>query len=55
MPVQFVKPPPNPATQDRIDEVYRAMDAMVRAVAPAVQKAGEEMGRALRSVTVRRP
>jgi hypothetical protein len=53
MPVQFTKPQPNPATAERVAEVMQAVDAAVRSVAPAVQRAGEDMARALRSV--RRP
>ncbi|MEV0526016.1 hypothetical protein AB0I66_21505 [Streptomyces sp. NPDC050439] len=45
MPVPLIKPEPNPATADRVAEVFDWMDAAARAFAPAVQKAGEEMAR----------
>lgn len=53
MPVQLVKP--NPATAQRVAEVHGAMLAMCRAVAPAVQKAGEEMARSFEGLKTRRP
>lgn len=55
MPVQFVKPESHPATQERIDEVLQWVDGAVRSLAPAVQRAGEEMGRSFRSIAERRP
>jgi hypothetical protein len=51
MPVQFAKPQPNPATAERVTEVLQVADAVVRSLAPAVQRACEEMGRSLRGAT----
>ncbi|MER5461694.1 hypothetical protein ABT010_13590 [Streptomyces sp. NPDC002668] len=53
MSVQFAKPQFNPETQRRVADVMQALDAGFRSLAPAVQRAGEEMGRALSGV--RRP
>jgi hypothetical protein len=55
MPVQFVKPQPNPATAERVAEVMLWVDQAVRSTAPAVQRACQEMGRALRAATDNRP
>ena len=49
MPVQFIKPQPNPATQERVDEVVHALTNAFRSLAPAVQRAGMEMGRSFRA------
>lgn len=54
MPVQFIKPQRNPATQERVVEVMLTLDQSFRAIAPAVQRAGAEMARALRQVGERR-
>lgn len=50
MPVQLIKPQPNPATAERVQEVLQWADAAVRSVAPAVERACEEMGRSLRAL-----
>lgn len=55
MPVQFIKPQPNPATQERVAEVMQSLDQAVRSIAPAVQRAGAEMGRSMRKAAERRP
>ncbi|GHH30118.1 hypothetical protein [Streptomyces rubradiris] len=55
MPVQIIKPRPNPKTAQRVTEVGAALGAMVRAMAPAVQKAGEEMGRSFERLRTQRP
>ncbi|MFF5445512.1 hypothetical protein [Streptomyces sp. NPDC012888] len=39
MPVSFVKPQPNPATQERLAEVGQTLAAMARALAPATKAA----------------
>jgi hypothetical protein len=53
MPIRFAKPAPNRAPQARIAEVNQALDSFVRAVAPAVQRAGTDMGRSLRKAAKR--
>lgn len=55
MPVQLVKPEPNPNTAQRVAEVFDWIDAAARAFAPAVQKAGEEMGRSFAGLKQQRP
>ncbi|MFJ4637639.1 hypothetical protein ACIP69_18695 [Streptomyces hygroscopicus] len=55
MPVQLIKPQPNPATAQRIAEVQAAMLDTCRALAPAVQKCGEEMGSAFEQMCTQRP
>lgn len=57
MPVQFLKPNPAhaQATAQRVSEINGAMVEMCRAVAPAVQKACEEMGRSLAGLKKHRP
>lgn len=57
MPVQFTKPQPNPATAERIAVAMAAMTALGRAlagIAPAAQKASEEMGRSLAQARAQR-
>lgn len=57
MPVQFLKPNPDhaQATATRVAEITGAMASMCRAVAPAAQKAGAEMGRSLNGLKKQRP
>ncbi|GAA2199870.1 hypothetical protein [Streptomyces bangladeshensis] len=55
MPVQLIKPQPNPETAQRLAETQAALIAMFRALAPAVQKAGEEMGRSFEQMRTHRP
>jgi phage tail tape-measure protein len=47
--VQFVKPQLNPATVERVAEVMLWVDQAARSTTPAVQRACQEMGRALRA------
>lgn len=47
MPVPLIKLGPHPETAQRVAEVGASIDAMARAVAPAAQKACEELGRSL--------
>jgi hypothetical protein len=47
MPVPLIKIGPHPETAQRAAEVGAHVDAMARAVAPAVQKACEDLGRSL--------
>lgn len=48
MPAQLIKmPEPNPATAERVREAQDSIVGAFRSLAPAVQKAGEEMGRSL--------
>jgi hypothetical protein len=45
MPAHLIKmPTPNPATADRVREAQDSIAGAFRSLAPAVQKAGEEMG-----------
>lgn len=53
MPVPLIKIESNPETAQRVAEVGAHIDAMARAVAPAAQKACEEMGRSI--AALRRP
>lgn len=55
MPVQLIKPEPNPATAQRVAEANQALVAFGRALAPAVRKAGEDMGRAFERLRTQRP
>jgi hypothetical protein len=48
MSVKLVKPQPNPATAERINEVLQWADAAARSFAPAVERACGEVGRSLR-------
>lgn len=47
MPVPLIKLGPHPETAQRVAEVGATIDAMARSVAPAVQKACEDLGRSL--------
>ncbi|MFD0053013.1 hypothetical protein ACFVHR_04715 [Streptomyces sp. NPDC127168] len=53
MPVPLIKIGPHPETAQRVAEVGAIIDAMARAVAPAAQKACEELGRSISAL--RRP
>lgn len=53
MPVPLIKIESNPETAKLVAEVGARIDAMARAVAPAVQTACEEMGRSF--AALRRP
>jgi hypothetical protein len=55
MPVQFIKVQPNPATAQRVAEANEALLAFGRAMAPAVQKACAEIGRAFEQIRTQRP
>jgi hypothetical protein len=53
MPVPLIKIETHPETAKRVAEVGATLDAMAQAVAPAAQKACEEMGRSI--AALRRP
>jgi hypothetical protein len=55
MPVQLMKVQPNPATAQRVAEANEALLAFGRALAPAVQKAGADMGRAFEQIRTHHP
>jgi hypothetical protein len=55
MTVQFTKPQPNPETAQRVAEAQASLVSMFRALAPAVQKAGAEMGRSFERLRSQRP
>lgn len=54
MPVQLIKVETHPATAQRVAEAQAAIVGMFRALAPAVQKAGEEMGRSFAAIRTQR-
>ncbi|MCZ1006361.1 hypothetical protein [Streptomyces lydicus] len=47
MPVQLIKTEPNPVTAERVADAAAVILVTLRAFGPAVQRAGEEMGRSL--------
>lgn len=55
MPVQILKAESHPAIAQRVAEAEAAIVGMLRALAPVVQKAGEEMGRSLQKIRAQRP
>jgi hypothetical protein len=55
MPVQIAKPENHAASLARAKEAEEAITEFFRALAPAVQKAGEDMGRAFEQIRTQRP
>ena len=50
MPVPLIKIEPNRATAQRVAEAHEGILNLFRALAPAVQKAGEDMGRSFAKI-----
>jgi hypothetical protein len=55
VPIQITKPEPNPATAQLAVDAGTAIVNALRSLAPAVQKAGEEMGRSFSKLRTQPP